>query len=123
MKSSPARIEIDGGVGLNNVAEVVAAGAEILVAGSAVFGAENPAEVKRRSTAPIPPLPLGGPCGTEEVACLAGPRKGQLCGGDDRACDSAPAALDGVCDACPVKGGVTTEDEMFIMLGGYYQVP
>jgi ribulose-phosphate 3-epimerase len=44
MKSSPARIEIDGGVGLNNVAEVAAAGAEILVAGSAVFGAENPAE-------------------------------------------------------------------------------
>jgi ribulose-phosphate 3-epimerase len=44
MKSSPARIEIDGGVGHNNVAEVVAAGAEILVAGSAVFGAENPAE-------------------------------------------------------------------------------
>jgi ribulose-phosphate 3-epimerase len=44
MKSSPARIEIDGGVGPNNVAEVVAAGAEILVAGSAVFGAENPAE-------------------------------------------------------------------------------
>jgi ribulose-phosphate 3-epimerase len=43
MKSSPARIEIDGGVGLNNVAEVAAAGAEILVAGSAVFGAENPA--------------------------------------------------------------------------------
>jgi ribulose-phosphate 3-epimerase len=44
MKSSPARIEIDGGVGPNNAAEVVAAGAEILVAGSAVFGAESPAE-------------------------------------------------------------------------------
>lgn len=44
MKSSPARIEIDGGVGPGNVAEVVAAGAEILVAGSAIFGAENPAE-------------------------------------------------------------------------------
>ena len=44
MKFSPARIEIDGGVGLGNVAEVVVAGAEILVAGSAVFGAENPAE-------------------------------------------------------------------------------
>jgi ribulose-phosphate 3-epimerase len=44
MKFSPARIEIDGGVGLGNAAEVVAAGAEILVAGSAVFGAENPAE-------------------------------------------------------------------------------
>ena len=44
MKSSPARIEIDGGVGTNNAAEVVAAGAEILVAGSAIFGAENPGE-------------------------------------------------------------------------------
>jgi ribulose-phosphate 3-epimerase len=44
MKFSPARIEIDGGVGLGNAAEVVAAGAEILVAGSAVFGAEKPDE-------------------------------------------------------------------------------
>ncbi|HEU0174461.1 MAG TPA: ribulose-phosphate 3-epimerase [Blastocatellia bacterium] len=44
MKFSPARIEIDGGVGPDNAADVVAAGAEILVAGSAVFGAENPAE-------------------------------------------------------------------------------
>lgn len=44
MKFSPARVEIDGGVGPDNAAEVVAAGAEILVAGSAVFGAENPAE-------------------------------------------------------------------------------
>lgn len=38
-----ARIEIDGGVGLNNVADIVAAGAEILVAGSAVFGQADPA--------------------------------------------------------------------------------
>src|SRR5215813_2051584 len=44
MKFSSARIEIDGGVSHGNAAEVVAAGAEILVAGSAVFGAENPAE-------------------------------------------------------------------------------
>lgn len=44
MKFSPARIEIDGGVGPGNAAEVVAAGAEILVAGSSVFGAEDPAE-------------------------------------------------------------------------------
>jgi ribulose-phosphate 3-epimerase len=44
LKFSTARIEIDGGVGAGNAAEVVAAGAEILVAGSAVFGAENPAE-------------------------------------------------------------------------------
>jgi ribulose-phosphate 3-epimerase len=44
MKSSPARIEIDGGVGVDNAAEIVAAGAEILVAGSAIFGAKDPAE-------------------------------------------------------------------------------
>jgi ribulose-phosphate 3-epimerase len=36
------RIEIDGGIDLDNVASVVAAGAEIIVAGSAVFGAGNP---------------------------------------------------------------------------------
>lgn len=36
------RIEIDGGVDLENIASVVAAGAEIIVAGSAVFGTNNP---------------------------------------------------------------------------------
>ena len=36
------RIEIDGGIDLENIASVVAAGAEIIVAGSAVFGAGNP---------------------------------------------------------------------------------
>jgi len=38
------RIEIDGGVGLDTVTEVVRAGAEILVAGSAVFGKGDPKE-------------------------------------------------------------------------------
>jgi ribulose-phosphate 3-epimerase len=37
------RIEVDGGVGMDTVAEVVRAGAEILVAGNAVFGKGNPA--------------------------------------------------------------------------------
>ncbi|MEP6921597.1 MAG: ribulose-phosphate 3-epimerase [bacterium] len=36
------RIEIDGGIDLDNIAEVVAAGAEIIVAGSAIFGAPDP---------------------------------------------------------------------------------
>jgi ribulose-phosphate 3-epimerase len=36
------RIEVDGGVGLDTVGEVVRAGAEILVAGNAVFGAGDP---------------------------------------------------------------------------------
>jgi ribulose-phosphate 3-epimerase len=36
------RIEVDGGVGLETVADVVRAGAEILVAGNAVFGNGDP---------------------------------------------------------------------------------
>lgn len=36
-------IEVDGGVGLNNIAEVVRNGANILVAGSAIFNSEDPA--------------------------------------------------------------------------------
>ncbi|HSS21408.1 MAG TPA: ribulose-phosphate 3-epimerase [Pyrinomonadaceae bacterium] len=36
------RIEIDGGIDLENIGAVVAAGAEIIVAGSAVFGAKSP---------------------------------------------------------------------------------
>jgi len=36
------RIEVDGGIGLDTVGEVVRAGAEILVAGSAVFGHGDP---------------------------------------------------------------------------------
>jgi len=36
------RIEIDGGIDLANIAAVVGAGAEIIVAGSAVFGGGNP---------------------------------------------------------------------------------
>ena len=36
------RIEVDGGIGLDTVAEVVRAGAEILVAGNAVFGQGDP---------------------------------------------------------------------------------
>ena len=36
------RIEVDGGIDLDTVAEVVRAGAEILVAGNAVFGKGDP---------------------------------------------------------------------------------
>jgi ribulose-phosphate 3-epimerase len=36
------RIEVDGGISLDTVAKVVRAGAEILVAGNAVFGSGNP---------------------------------------------------------------------------------
>jgi len=41
------RIEIDGGVDASNIAEICEAGAEIVVAGSAVFGGGRPTEAVR----------------------------------------------------------------------------
>ena len=43
-----AKIEIDGGVGLGNAAELVQAGADVLVAGSSVFKSENPVDTIRQ---------------------------------------------------------------------------
>jgi ribulose-phosphate 3-epimerase len=43
----PVRIEIDGGIDLNNVRRVIDAGAEIIVSGSAIFGANDPANAVR----------------------------------------------------------------------------
>lgn len=46
LKRNPsALIEVDGGVGLHNAAGLVKSGADVLVAGNAVFGNENPANV------------------------------------------------------------------------------
>ena len=39
------KIEIDGGVGLQNAESLLQAGADVLVAGSAVFKADNPMEM------------------------------------------------------------------------------
>jgi ribulose-phosphate 3-epimerase len=41
------RIEIDGGIDRSNIGEVVAAGAEIIVAGSAVFNTPDPTQAVR----------------------------------------------------------------------------
>lgn len=35
------RLEVDGGVGVNNIAEIAAAGADMFVAGSAIFGSDD----------------------------------------------------------------------------------
>jgi ribulose-phosphate 3-epimerase len=43
-RNSQAVIEIDGGVNLDNTAALVKAGADVLVAGNAVFGTANPLE-------------------------------------------------------------------------------
>ncbi|AIS52583.1 ribulose-phosphate 3-epimerase Rpe [Thermoanaerobacter kivui] len=41
-------IEVDGGINLSNVAELVKAGADIIVAGSAIFESQNPMETIER---------------------------------------------------------------------------
>lgn len=46
-RGSDTKIEIDGGIDKGNIAEVVSAGAELLVAGSAVFGKDDPAKAVR----------------------------------------------------------------------------
>ena len=43
-----ARVEIDGGIDTENIAEVASAGAEIIVSGSAIFGAPDPAVALRK---------------------------------------------------------------------------
>jgi len=43
-KNSQAKIEIDGGVGLNNAKELVECGADVLVAGNSVFASDSPTE-------------------------------------------------------------------------------
>jgi hypothetical protein len=81
----------------------------------AVFdnGKTDPKLVKRKSM-----LPDGArACTAPDSYCVGGANHAQRCDGDDANCPG------GACDACTVSGGVTTEDEMFILLGNYYVVP
>ncbi len=80
-------------------------------------GSPNPRTVTRLST-----MPARTSC--QPVACTAG-KVGAPCAGaaDDAACDSAPGEGDGVCDACPITAGVTTENEMFIIIPFYGEPP
>lgn len=48
---SAATIEVDGGISLENAAQIINAGADILVAGSSVFKSENPVETIRKMKA------------------------------------------------------------------------
>lgn len=41
---SSAKIEVDGGISLENASEILRAGADVLVAGSSIFKSENPLE-------------------------------------------------------------------------------
>ncbi len=46
-RQTPFMIQVDGGVGVNNAAELVRAGADVLVAGNAVFKAPDPLQAIR----------------------------------------------------------------------------
>jgi hypothetical protein len=74
-------------------------------------GDEFPDLLKQNSTS------VGTTC-IGNAYCVGGATPGQACGSDDSVCGDG-----GSCDACPVSGGVTTEDEMFLMLGNFYVVP
>ena len=74
-------------------------------------GLNFPELLKRSSTS------VGTTC-PNDAYCVGGVTPGLACGNDDSLCGDG-----GSCDACVVKGGFTTEDEMFIMLGNFYVVP
>jgi hypothetical protein len=77
-------------------------------------GLNFPELLKRNS------LSVGSKCGNgsgNPLHCIDGVTPGQVCS-DDSECGDG-----GVCDACNVWGGATTEDEMMILLGSYYLVP
>ena len=95
-------------------------------------GETNPEEVRRESTKPnaetcdfvaaIRGFAQGAGfevfacgCEPEERSCFGGPNQGMPCDGNDSLCGDG-----GICDACPTGGGVTTEEEMFILLGAYF---
>ncbi len=79
----------------------------------------DPTTVTRYSKIPASAQLSIGSC--TPIACVSG-KIGARCHGvgDDRTCDSTPGALDGSCDACPITGGESTENEMFILIGDYY---
>jgi hypothetical protein len=74
-------------------------------------GSPDPQTVTRKSRMP-PPNATCTP-----VACTAG-KVGAACR-SNADCDSAPAKQDGECDACPITSGLTTENEMFVLMPWY----
>jgi hypothetical protein len=64
--------------------------------------------IRRRSRS----APLSVACKPGELVCIGGSADRAPCTGDAQ-CGG------GVCDGCGVYGGVTTEDEMFILMGDY----
>jgi hypothetical protein len=82
-------------------------------------GFTDPSTVKRLST-----VPSNG-AGCSPTHCAEG-RVGERCQGASQAqrhqfCDSRPGKGDGLCDACAVGFGVSTDDEMIVLTGAYVE--
>jgi hypothetical protein len=75
--------------------------------------------VTRASRVPMSAQQFIGRC--TPVACVAG-KVAAPCS-VDADCDSSPGASDGWCDACPITGGESTENEMFVLFGAHYVDP
>lgn len=73
-------------------------------------GKNDPTLLKRKSQ-----LPDGAAC-VGPLFCASGAKAGQQCSADAE-CGGAR------CEACAVRWGLTTEDEMFFLMGNYYVVP
>ena len=88
-------------------------------------GFTDPDKVKKQSTSPI--TPFGTSTCAVATHCTEGQPKAPCSGSGkearDQSCDSSPGAGDGVCDACTLNGGLTTEDEMFLLLGSFFNTP
>lgn len=78
-------------------------------------GFSNPDDVVRNSKRPT----NAGPCAPTH--CAEG-LVGERCS-SDAACDTSPGAGDGFCDACRSGFGLTTDDEMFLLIGSYIVPP
>lgn len=86
-------------------------------------GSFNVETVTRASRVPESARRFLGAC--EPVACVNDGMVGEPCRGesDNVACDSSAGAGDGFCDACPVTGGESTQNEMFVLFGAQYIDP
>lgn len=114
--ADPAVLKLDPPLNLGG-ASSIAEERTLTYCGLFENGVRDPSQVKRRSTSPPPPPGFSfGVCHVP-VACAEGDI-GAPCRGD---ADCDIEGGDGACDACPVKFGVTTDDEMFILLGAGFR--
>ncbi len=88
-------------------------------------GSPNVEKVTRASRVPESAKAPGSLGSCSPIACVNEGAIGRACTGenDDATCDSSPGKGDGDCDACRITGGESTENEMFLLIPGYYVVP